>query len=408
VASGVRVLPVLATGGYTDNFVATAQAQAKLVAQASGAVRADGTPIWHEIGNNGADTGKAIVTSVAELAQQLSMNVTISAIDGPDPGASLFSMSVTPQSSAGCLQPHPLVAADGTCSGSGPTYNCNTQYNCRPGAIPKFEVTFTNPASAPVPPNPSNPYGGYLFKLQLKGNAQYLLTEIPVFLIPEAQAPPPPTLVYSTTGTYEQQISDTGCKRSSTTDGGTDLGLESSMLPSWGDLYFDADIPDGTSINFELCTADTTAALSSCVWHADGSTRPQVTVSAQGSCSADADCFGNATYGNGLCTNGTCRFINAPKIFPDIGCMDDTKCPNGPLGAGDYVIRSRCETNAGAPGFGRCIALSAPADMGATLQSSDDGRAFAKVRITLNSNAIMTKSPTLYDWYLTYDCHAAL
>jgi hypothetical protein len=407
-ASGVRVLPVLATGGGTSTFDGTARAQAKLIAQVSGAVRQDGTPIWHEIQNDGSATGQAIVTSVAELAQHLAMNVSLVAVDGPDPGASLFGISVTPQNSPGCLVPHPLVASDGSCVSSGPTYNCNTQYNCRPGAEPKYRVTFTNPTSAPVPLNPMNPYGGYLFKLQLKGNDKYLLAEIPVFLIPMTQLPPAPGIVYNTTGVYEQEVDDTGCKMGASTDAGTAVDLNSSSLPSWSDLYFNADIPQGTSLDFELCTAESSAALSSCVWNADGGPRPKITVSTYGACTTDSDCLNVPGYGSGLCTNGSCRFINAAKIFPDLSCSDDSQCPNGPLGAGKYLIRSRCETTPGAYGYGACVALSEPVDLGSTLLSSQNGQAFAKVHITFHSDELMTHTPTLYDWYLTYNCHTAL
>jgi hypothetical protein len=399
------VLPVLATGGVTSTFVTAARAQAKLIAQTSGAVRSDGTAIWHEIQNDGSETGKAIVTSVAELAEHLAMNVSLVAVDGPDPGASLFAISVVPQNSPGCLQPHPLVASDGTCVSSGPTYNCNTQYNCRPGAEPKYHVTFTNPSgAAAVPSNPTDPYGGYHFKLQLKGNNKYLLAEIPVYIIPTAPMAPPPGVIYQPTGVYEQEVDDTGCKLDTPPDAGSSLGLDSSALPSWSDLYFTADVPLDTSVDFQLCTAESSAALASCVW----STRPKITVTSHGGCNTNTDCLQVPGYGSGLCTNGACRFINQAKIFHDVSCTNDSQCPNGPLGAGDYLIRSRCETTPGAYGFGACVAMSEPADLGSTLQGAENGRAFAKVHITLNANPLMTQSPTLYDWYLTYDCHAAL
>ena len=35
--------------------------------------------------------------------------VSLSAVDGPDPGASRFQISITPQNSPNCLSPHPLA-----------------------------------------------------------------------------------------------------------------------------------------------------------------------------------------------------------------------------------------------------------------------------------------------------------
>jgi hypothetical protein len=408
VAAGVRVLPVLATGGYSSNFINTAEAQARLVAEATKAVRADGSAIWHKIQNTGGETGQAIVTSIAELAKHLSMKVSLVAVDGPDPGASLFKISVTPKNSPGCMSPHPLLAADGTCSGSGPTYNCNTQYNCRPGASPRYTVTFTNPSSTPVPPNPSNTYGGYLFKLLLKGDDKYLLSEIPVFIIPTTQMQPPAPLYYQSIGIYEQQVAAAACKRHVTADGGTVVDLHSSLSPNWNDLYFDADIPQDTSVDFELCTAAAESGLSACVWNADGGTHQKITVASHGTCTADSQCLNVAGYGNGLCKSGACRFVSLPKIFNDLKCTTNAECPNRPLGAGEYVIRSRCETTTGAYGFGRCVALDEPLDMKSTLLGSEDSKSYSKVRITMHSNPLMTRAPTLYDWYLTYTCHAAL
>jgi hypothetical protein len=50
--------------------------------------------------------------------------------------------------------------------------------------------------------------------------------------------------------------------------------------------------------------------------------------------------------GDGFCAGGTCKFITASKVAYDVPCTNDGACPNGPLGAGDYVIGSRCETPA--------------------------------------------------------------
>jgi hypothetical protein len=405
--SGIRVIPVLSTGGYTNNFVATAEAQAKLVAMASGAVRADGTPIWNEIGNDGADTGKAIVSGVAELARFMAMDVSLVPVYLPDAGASRFVINVVPQNSAGCLQPHPLLDATSACSGSSALYRCDTQYSCRPGAIPKYRVTFTNPSTTPVPPNPGNPYGGYLFKLQLKGNDKYVLGEVPVFIIPSNRMVPPPPTVWQTSGVYEQQITAVDCLRRVTADGGVAVDLQTTLLPQWEDLYAHVDVPVGTSVDFELCTADAAEDLATkCVW---GVAAQKVTVTARGTCTTDAECRNIPGYGTGKCaTGGTCQFINPPKIFRNVRCLDDSICQNELLEAGDFFISSHCETTTGAYGYGYCVASSVPIDVGATLSRSQAAKFFSQVRITLHSDSTRLLTPTLYDWYLTYACQESL
>jgi hypothetical protein len=410
VASGVHVLPVIATQGDSGAFVSTGEAQAKLLAAATGSVRADGTPIWQKINSNGTGTGTALVTSIAELATHLAMDVTLSAIDGPDPGASRFKIGITPVNSSNCMSPHPLVDGTGACSGAPGLYNCSTQYNCRPGAAPKFKVTFTNPESAPVPPNPDNSYGGYLFKLQLKGDGKYLLDEIPVFIIPTTKMAPPPPGTYRTDGVYQQDIDATSCKLERQTNGSFEFNPRSTDLPQWRDLYFKADIPSGASIDFELCTGDNEAELDSCLWSdSAGGKRSKVTVTAQGDCTKDAQCLNVPGKGNGFCSDyGTCQFIDKPKVLFDISCIDDSKCENGLFGAGDYTISSHCEKDSAAYGYGHCVYHSVPVDIGSTLVPTEDGKLYSRIRIKLHSNLLGNATPTLYEWYMTYRCRSSL
>jgi Lectin C-type domain len=411
VASGVHVLPVVATQGDSGDFVSTGEAQASLLATATGAVRADGTPIWQKISSNGSGTGTALVKSIAELASHLAMDVSLSAIDGPDPGASRFQISITPQNSPNCKTPHPLVDASGACSGAPGVYNCSTQYQCRPGAAPKFKVTFTNPESAPVPPNPNNQYGGYLFKLQLKGNGKYLLDEIPVFIIPTTKMLPPPPGSYQSEGVYQQTIDATSCKLELQPDGSYEFNPRSNDLPSWKDLYFKADIPEGAAIDFELCTADSQDELDKCVWSdASGSMRTKVTVTAQGECTQDKECVGVPGKGNGFCSDyGTCQFVDKPKVLWQAKCPDvKVPCENGLFGAGDYRISSHCEMNSSAYGYGHCVYHSVPIDIGSTLLPTEDGKLYSRIRIKLRSNPAGNLTPTLYEWYMTYRCQSSL
>jgi len=330
--------------------------------------------------------------------------VSVVAVDGPD-SASRFPITVTPMNSAGCLVPHPLVDASGACRDASATFDCNKQYQCRPGAVPKFQVTFRNPLGSPVPPNPMDPYGGYLFKLQLKANDKYLLTEIPVYIIPNTLTYPEPPKRYAATGVYEQEAPARSCVSRSSSSG-DDAGVSgvANSLPSWRDLYFDALLPLGTSIDFQLCTGSDPSDLTTCNW----SSRERITVTAGKTCTTNADCADPGGMGYGLCSKSeVCLFTTPPKVWPDKYCTSDSQCPNGPLGSGDYMIETRCETTTGAPNFGRCIGLSVPLNIGATLKTTENGRAYSKLRITLHSNADLNRTPQLFGWQMTYACYSA-
>ncbi|HKU36870.1 MAG TPA: C-type lectin domain-containing protein [Polyangiales bacterium] len=408
ISSGVRVLPVIATKGDSGTFVPVAEAQAQMLAEASGATRTDGSGIWQRINKDGTGTGSGLVTAIAELAAHLAMDVSLTAVDGPDPGATRFKIDIAPLNSANCESPHPLVDAMGACTKTSPTQSCNTQYKCRPGAAPRFRVTFTNPATTPVPPNPDNASGGYLFKLQLKGDGKYLLDEIPVFLIPTTKMLPPPPGTYQSEGVYTQTLDALSCKEERVDGGAFEFNPRSTELPRWRDLFFKADVPDGASIDFELCTADTEAALGSCVW-SEGGTRQKIVVTGGPDCSKDADCLNVPGKGNGFCSDfKTCQFITKPKVEWDVDCTKPSQCPTGPFGAGAYYLSSHCETSMGAYGYGHCVYHSVPVDIGSTLLENEDGKLFSKIRVKLHSNTAGNATPTLYEWYLTYTCQSLL
>jgi len=410
--SAARVLPVIATGGETDtslkDYVSAAESQAQTIALASKAQRKDGSAIWQKIQKTGRGTGSGLITGIAELADYLAMDVSLVATDGPDPGATKFRINIAPVNSPSCAK-HPLVdTTTGACTpraGALANYSCNTQYQCAPGSAPKFSVTFTNPTDAPVPPNPNDPYGGYHFRMQLFGDKQYLLDEVPVYIVPTTHMPMGPpgggSGKYQLSGTYEQDIDTAACPLSSG-------GVVTNDLPQWSDLYFSAGLPEGTSIDMELCTKEKVADLASCVWSDGGpATRKKVTVRSKGTCASDAQCRDVDGFGDGFCAGGTCQFIAEPKVAYDLPCADDSVCPNGPLGAGDVLISSRCETTRGALGYGYCVYTSQPADMGATLLAGEQGRPYARVRFTLRSDSTGNQAPTLYQWNLTYYCKSA-
>jgi hypothetical protein len=411
--SGARVLPVIATGGEpaSNKYVAPAEDQAKIVAATSGAVRkGTGSPIWQKIQKDGTGTGSGLITGIAEIADYLAMNVSLEAVDGPDPGASLFRINVAPGNTSACQQPHPLVdPSTGICTpkpGDPAGYSCNTQYQCVPGSAPKFTVTFTNPSDSPVPLNPNDAYGGYHFKLQIIGDKKYLLDEVPVYIIPTmhpAMGPPKGTGLFQSSGVYTQDILTAACPSLSATG-----STMTNDLPQWSDLFFSAGLPEGTSMDFELCTKDKKEQLGGCVWSSSSpGSRKKVTVRAKGTCASNAECRGVPDYGDGYCSLGACQFISEPKVAWDIACADNGPCANGPLGAGEFVIASHCELTRSAYGYGHCVYSSQPADLGATLPTGEQGQPFARVRFTLHADPAGSEAPTLYQWNLTYSCKSA-
>jgi hypothetical protein len=148
--------------------------------------------------------------------------------------------------------------------------------------------------------------------------------------------------------------------------------------------------------------------LANCTW-SDGTsqTRKKVTVRSKGTCASDAQCRDIPSYGDGYCNSGTCQFISEPKVAYDVPCSDDSVCPNGKLGAGDYNIASTCERTRGAYGYGYCVYTSQPVDLGGTLLPGEQGLSFARVRFTLHSDSAGDLAPTLYQWNLTYFCKAS-
>ena len=238
---------------------------------------------------------------------------------------------------------------------------------------------------------------------RILGDRQYLLDEVPVYIIPTTHAPMgPPTGgsgKYQSSGVYMQDITSATCPAIA---GGSSV---TNDLPQWSDLYYNASIPEGTSIDFELCTKTKQSDLGSCTWsNGSPSTRKKVTVRAKGTCASNAQCLGVSGYGNGYCSSGTCQFITQPMVAYDLSCVDNTPCPNGPLGAGDYIISSHCETNRGAFGYGYCVYDSQPVDLGATLLTGEQGLPVSRVRVTLHSDSAGSQAPTLYQWNLTYYC----
>ena len=268
------------------------------------------------------------------------------------------------------------MGSDGTCTDTSSLFDCNTQYQCRPGATQKFTVSVHQPGERTGAAESDQPVRRLLVQAAAAVEQEVSAERDSGVSDPghgDASATAPH---YQATGEYQQDVDAKNCARAPGVDAGT--VSEANNLPAWGGLYYQAQLPQGTSIDFQLCTAATSAGLDACDW----STHKRATVSAAGSCSSDADCANIAGYGTGVCASGICQFIDPSKIWPDRTCNADSQCPNGPLGAGDTVIESRCETQMTAPNFGKCLGVSQPIDLGATLNTGEDGLAYSRVHVT--------------------------
>ena len=468
VQSGVKVLPVLScaagsNNGRCDGATAQAEAIAKLTGVMSTKTGTQG--LVQRIKNDGTGLGSGLALAVRDLANYLAMDISLTVADNPgfqidiqkctNP-SDLAQKAVCTHFTTGCTDPAPNPK--------------NTIAACQPGAEPKFFVNFTNPSDPnAVPPNPSDPNGGYHFKLRIVGKQQYTLEEIPVYIIPtnkSVMAPPPPGAgTYQTMGTYEQQVFGSGCNyyqiegegtsKDSCKDGinnnpmmgpGIDKGLDLNMdgdfndpgeyppdpgcLPGscmdgvnndgdksgsteladlrdpdcattvsqdWTDLYFKADVPAGTSIDFDMCTATTQAGLASCTYSRVATVSSSASSS---SCTTLADCKAppGSTAGDGFCgTGGQCQYIAPAKL--GIICSSNADCAslNGPLNG--EQIATYCNTQKG-----QCQYITPPAEIGDNLLDGQNGNPFAKLRVTLNADPAASKSPTLFEWNLQYVC----
>ncbi|HEX7480561.1 MAG TPA: hypothetical protein VF331_22365, partial [Polyangiales bacterium] len=228
---------------------------------------------------------------------------------------------------------------------------------------------------------------GYHFSLQLRGNGKYELDTVPVYIIPTdipVMLPPPPGAgTFKSAGVYEQDVFANSCRQMALPDGGFAIDPNTKNTVAWSDIFYDADIPDGTSIDFQICTADTAAGLGSCSWYdpMTNSAKQRVIVSSKGSCLDDSQCQGIAGYGDGYCTRGACQFIQAEKIAYDLPCTATSgSCPNGPVGTGGAVIATKCDTS-----IGHCVYTSQPADVGQTLKTGENGKYYSRIRVTLHS-----------------------
>jgi hypothetical protein len=465
-----KILPVVSCDGNSvSGLCAQTLEQAGNLAAISGALAANGVDgLVQTINPNGTGIGSKLAMSVRDLANHLAMDIKLLPVNHPVPGFDIVIQKCT-GSQAGCTS-HSQGCATGMAQASYPANvvgRCTP--GATPKFLVQF-TNPAEPNS--VDPNPNDPNGGYHFELQIIGNNTYLLDKVPVYIIPtdgvEPSVDPPPAGAYQTSGTYEQEVFGAGCNyyliegestgagqgcadnmdnnnNNMMMVGGIDRGVDADMngnftgpmdtrpdpgcMPAscldgidndndgnedvadadcntterqdWTDLFFDADIPPGTSVDFDMCTANSSAALDTECVSASAFSRIARVTSMPGTCFSNADCQDvdiSGTVRDGFCgAGGECQFITPPKVaYP---CSSDAACPNGDYN-GEFMTSS-CVA-------GECRFASPPAEITDNLMRQHQGRPYVKMKITLRANNDASATPTLYDWYLTYECRAGL
>jgi len=351
-AKKVRVIPILSCKddldhGNLQGDCGRARTQFTALANATGALGSSLQPLIYDIDHLGTGLSDTVVKGIASLAQYLEMNVSAQVAFDPDPNPG-FTLVIKAISKPG----------DG-CNG---VIGAEFQ-KCAPGATPRFEISFTNPLSAPVPRNSpaKDPNGGYNFKAQLIANNQFVVDTVPIYIIPEnvTSAPPPPKVYAS--GTYNQQLAANGCA------GKTDL-------PDWSDLTWSSTIPNGTNVAFGVCSGMNASAAASCT------PTPICKISGGAACSAMSPC----PTGSFCSTAGNCNTITGNA------CTTNANCPSS----------ATCRSNL-------CTFDGQPIDVGEIL-GAQNGAPNLRVQITLNANTTSNVGPSVSDWQINYLCKSSL
>jgi hypothetical protein len=351
LSQGIRVITV---NSSTDAYLAD---QAAVLSTTTGAVSSSGSPLEFQISSDGTGMGTAVIDAVNLLAGNLSMDVGVSLLQSPDKPPVPFGFLVQAIDLPGdsCDAP---VDTDGD-----PQHLPDTQKNCRPGATPRFQITFTNPpAPNNVPLNPADTKnGGYNMTLQLIGDEQYVVDTMPVYIVPQAIVPVPQIRLYQQTGTYEQRITAKGCAGNET--------------PLWRTLTWDGTLPAGTDVAWQICGGNSDSDLDTCTLLDVADIKPG------NACSTQSDCP------NGYCdSSGVCYFATGASCSAasDCGSSSSALCVSGSC---------------------RWTDSDGTIDL-QPLSKSLQGRSHVRVRAVLTANSSRTSAPTVKNWNVTYVCTA--
>jgi hypothetical protein len=218
--------------------------------------------------------------------------------------------------------------------------------SCSKVSKPHFALQFANPEA---PDNVTGETRGYAFKIQIVGDDNYIIDEIPAYIVAEPESVPQGD-PYSA-GTYLQDVDSSGC--------------EATMRPDWHTLQWSADVPPGTRIVFEVCTSETEEGLNDCTYQRV----------------AAVTAFGSELE----VTGGECE--------------DDTDCsPLKDCESGDCTFLAQCLGD-------RCVYNGQKADVGFALGATNNFRKFMRFKVDLHPDTdTRLRTPTLHNYQLDYVC----
>jgi hypothetical protein len=346
-AKQARVISVISchddpSHGDAQGDCNSTRSQVTTIANATNTLGYNLQPLVFDINGDGSGLSKSVVQGVAALAHYLEMNVSVRVVFSPDanPG---FSVAVKAVDSPG----------DG-CNG---VVN-NEHQSCAPGANPRFEIAFTNPLHPSVPLNLNDPHGGYNFRAELIGNQQFVVDQVPIYVIPtDVTGTTKPVAQVVASGTYWQDISSPGC-----------VGTQ---RPSWNDLTWNAVVPKGTSVAYSVCASDKSTDLTTCPLTA------LAKITGGGACTTSAQCS------NGYCSGqGNCQTITGGA------CSTSTDCTGG----------ATCVAHV-------CTYSGQPISVFPVLPAQNYSTSL-RMQIALTSNQTDNTAPVVNDWSLTYVCNA--
>ncbi len=193
---------------------------ADALADATGSYSSSGSRFVFPIAADGSGLSTAIIDAVLDATGNGAMDISAQAVG--DTGGFVQSITATSVGAGSCA-----------------TFSGSTFEDCAAGSTVQFTAAFQNDAVAPT-----NVPQIFDFTIDVLADGTTVLLSIPVRILV-----PPELVLYAPSGSYWRDYDST-------------LYCEDNERPDWADLSWEmADLPAGTSVRWELRTADTSGAL---------------------------------------------------------------------------------------------------------------------------------------------------
>ncbi len=220
--TGIRVITVHSGGTYGLE-------DAQALSDATGSYSSTGSRYVFSIPYNGTGLSRAVVDAVVDLANYNRMDISARAVDN----------AATALDERGFVDAITAVSwGPGSCAGIS---GGSTFVQCLPGTHVDFRVAFRNDVVMPtaVPQV-------FTFWIEILGDGTFVLERVPVRIVVPANVP-----LYPPSGSYWQDYDST-------------RHCAATERPDWNTLTWDIpSLPAGTSVRWELRTADTAAGVAS-------------------------------------------------------------------------------------------------------------------------------------------------